>query len=317
MKIVKASYFIEKPNVATSKGKESILNAIESAARTCYKSEDRIQPGSAEALIKRLIASGHEAMLEHGDYIFLLDNYRIYEDVVNALQSIKDMGFPTPMLEMSYVNDRPIVSGNIRVWREMLKYETPINTYFIGHIDPVFTNDFAYEITRVDPHIKQIQYKDLIGREEHLTHQRQTVRFIVDRGVSHELVRHRVASFAQESTRYCNYGKEKFGKEITFIKPAFWEKGSEQYKHWSKACSFTENAYFKLLEDGATPQEARAVLPNSLKTEIVVTANVREWRHIFKLRTAKDAHPQMREVMTPLLAEMTMYLPELFGDIQP
>lgn len=151
------------------------------------------------------------------------------------------------------------------------------------------------------------------GHEAMIEHYSFTVKFIVDRGVSHELVRHRVASFAQESTRYCNYSKDKFGGEITFVQPIFYE-GCESYNEWHYAMQVAENMYFALLEN-STPQEARTVLPNSLKTEIVITANLREWRHILKLRTSKEAHPQMREVMIPLLYQLKTLIPVVFDDI--
>ncbi len=154
------------------------------------------------------------------------------------------------------------------------------------------------------------------GHEAVLEHCSFTVRFIVDRGVSHELVRHRLASFCQESTRYCNYSGEKFGSEITVIKPCFLEYGTNAYLRWKEACSDAEDAYFDLLEWGCSPQEARAVLPNSLKTEVIMTANIREWRHFLKLRTAPGSHPQMREVATQLLEACKREMPVLFEDIK-
>ena len=189
------------------------LQFIEQAARTCYKSEDKITEDgeSAKALIKQLIKSGHEAMLEHSSL---------------------------------------------------------------------------------------------------------SVKFVVDRGVSHEIVRHRLFSFAQESTRYCNYSKGKFGSELTFIEPCFWDEDSNFYMMWKLCCMEAEKDYIRFIEDGATPQEARAVLPNSVKTELIVTGNYREWRHFFKLRTDKAAHPQMREVATPLLKELRRRIPIVFDDIR-
>lgn len=157
-----------------------------------------------------------------------------------------------------------------------------------------------------------------------LEHYSFSVKFIVDRGVSHEIVRHRVASFAQESTRYCNYG----GTGITVIEPCYLsaEKSCDddarrvvKYVDWVTACKAAEEAYIDMLNHGATPQEARAVLPTSTKTEIVMTANLREWRHFFKLRacglTGKP-HPQMLEVAIPLLNEMKTLLPVIFGDLE-
>ena len=129
-------------------------------------------------------------------------------------------------------------------------------------------------------------------------------------------MRHRLASYSQESTRYCNYSKEAFGKEITVIRPPFWTECDERYKTWEQACRDAETAYFAMLAYGASPQEARSVLPNSLKTEIVMTANLREWRHVFTLRCSAAAHPQMQQLMKPVLAEFQSHLPELFDDIK-
>ena len=162
------------------------------------------------------------------------------------------------------------------------------------------------------------------GHEAMLEHESITVRFICDRGVSHELVRHRLASFAQESTRYCNYSKDKFNNELTFIEPntAFNydlhtnNTDTLKYLTWLNCMREIEKKYlYMIYELGAAPEEARSILPNSLKTEIVVTANLREWRKILQLRTAKDAHPQMREIMLPLLQELKQKLPIIFDDI--
>ncbi len=156
------------------------------------------------------------------------------------------------------------------------------------------------------------------GHEAMLEHASMTVKFIVDRGVSHELVRHRLFSFAQESTRYCNYSKDKFGKEITVIRP-LWLQDDLARDLWETACDSAEKAYFRLLDEGWSPQQARAVLPNSLKTEVVITGNMREWRHFFRLRAAGTTgtpHPQMAEVAIPLFLKVREYMPELFGDIK-
>ena len=155
------------------------------------------------------------------------------------------------------------------------------------------------------------------GHESVLEHESITVRFVCDRGISHEIVRHRIASFSQESTRYCNYSNDRFRNNITFIKPCFLDEGTGGYKLWKQAMFIAEKEYFELLNLGCTPQEARSVLPNSTKTEIVMTANLREWRHFLKLRTAKAAHPQMRELTVPLLHELQERIPVVFEDIQP
>mgnify|MGYP002769126144 FL=1 len=153
------------------------------------------------------------------------------------------------------------------------------------------------------------------GHEAVLEHFDITARFTCDRGVSHEIVRHRMASYCQESTRYCNYSKEGFGGEITVIHPNYLTENSPAYFYWDAACRKAESAYFNLLDWGCTPQEARAVLPNSLKTEVVMTANLREWRHFLRLRTDPAAHVQMREVAGQLLDQLRAQVPVVFDDI--
>lgn len=153
------------------------------------------------------------------------------------------------------------------------------------------------------------------GHESVIEHEKISVKIICDRGVSHEIVRHRIASYSQESTRYCNYTMNKFGSELTFIKPVFWEEDSQQYEIWINAMQNIEKTYMQLISLSIPPEQARAVLPNSLKTEIIVTMNLREWRHFFKLRTSNRAHPQMREISVPLLQEFKKMLPCVFEDI--
>lgn len=160
------------------------------------------------------------------------------------------------------------------------------------------------------------------GHEAVLEHKSFTVKFTCDRGVSHEIVRHRLAAYCQESTRYCNYSNDKFGEEITVIDPAYafgWDLSNVDdyaaYQAWFKSMEQAESLYFEMLAHEATPQEARSVLPNSLKTEVVMTANLREWRHFFKLRCSKAAHPQMREVACMLLEMCKKEIPVIFDDI--
>lgn len=153
------------------------------------------------------------------------------------------------------------------------------------------------------------------GHESVIEHVSISVRVICDRGVTHEIVRHRIASYSQESTRYCNYSSDKFGNELTFIKPCFWGESDENYKTWEKSMLQIETDYIMLIENGAKPQEARSILPNSVKTEIVMTMNLREWRHFLKLRTSSAAHPQMREVAKMIFKEFKEKIPVLFDDI--
>lgn len=153
------------------------------------------------------------------------------------------------------------------------------------------------------------------GHETVIEHCSFTVKFICNRGVSHEIVRHRLVSYSQESTRYCNYSQDKFDSEITVIKPVFLKEGTKGYEKWKASCERAEEAYFDLLNYGCLPEEARDVLPNALKTEIAMTTNIREWRHFLKLRTSPRAHPQMREVAGQLLAACQAKIPILFDDI--
>lgn len=163
-----------------------------------------------------------------------------------------------------------------------------------------------------------VMVKTLIGRGHSamIEHISISVKFICDRGVSHELVRHRIASYAQESTRYCNYSSGKHGNEITVIEPCFFKEGTPEYLAWYSSCMEAEKAYMELLSMGRTPQEARSVLPNSLKTEIVATMNLREWIHFFNLRalgTTGAPHPQMKELAVMVLDTFAEILPEVFG----
>ncbi len=191
--------------------------------------------------------------------------------------------------------------------------ETPVDREYIYECLERYGRTAYKSEDLINEHTAAIFLSSIInrGHESVLEHVNITVRFICDRGVTHEIVRHRLVAYTQESTRYCNYAR----KGVTFIMPCFWKVGSGHYNIWLHAVERAEYAYNHLMESGATPQEARSVLPNSLKTEIVATANIREWRHILKLRCSKRAHPQMREIMVPLLKELKLALPVLFEDI--
>ena len=165
---------------------------------------------------------------------------------------------------------------------------------------------------------KFIQLIKSKNHESVLEHQSISVKFIMDRGLTHEIVRHRLSSFTQESTRYCNYSDDKFGNDLTFINiEPFLKNPFESMQIWMNCIEYIEKSYLALIELGETPQIARSVLPNSLASEIVVTANMRQWRHIFDLRTSKAAHPQMSDLMIQLLKEFKEKLPLLFDDINP
>ncbi len=152
------------------------------------------------------------------------------------------------------------------------------------------------------------------GHESVIEHASISVLVVCDRGVTHEIVRHRIASYSQESTRYCNYSKGEFGGEITVIEPCFFADDSAKRFMWKTACQAAEDAYSAMLNSGCSPQEARDVLPNSLKTELVMTMNLRAWRHFINLRTSPAAHPQMREVAQMIAKEFAKRYPVFFGD---
>ena len=156
------------------------------------------------------------------------------------------------------------------------------------------------------------------GHESVIEHVSLSVRIVCDRGVTHEIVRHRVASYSQESTRYCNYSKDKFDNELTFINPCFWTGDEDKDKKdiWINTMKNIEKQYLELLKIGATPEEARSILPNSIKTELVMTMNLREWRHFLKLRTSKAAHPQMRQAANMILTLLKEKIPVIFDDIE-
>ena len=153
------------------------------------------------------------------------------------------------------------------------------------------------------------------GHEAVIEHESITVKVVCDRGVSHEIVRHRLASYCQESTRYCNYSNDRFGSELTFIEPCFWNNHGQvlSLTAWKETMKTIEINYLLMLGNGSTPQEARSILPNSLKTEIIMTMNLREWRHFFRLRCSETAHPQMREVALMIQKEFIEKLPEIFN----
>lgn len=297
---------------------------IEKIGRTCYKSTDKITPGSAEKFVNNLISRGHWAMIEHENAYFVLKSVNTY---INLLDELHMVGVGTQFLKISEGKDeRFAVSGNLRAfydafialqnnyknWRE----STLMQFYLL--LSDIFPDVFSsIELSTIKPDYAHVI---LMGRQEfvqqfkdepdvlmkHLTH---SVLFTCDRGVSHELVRHRPVSFAQESTRYCNYAQDKFGKEITVIEPFFYKdrEQSEEYNMWERAMEDAERHYFELIDAGSTPQEARSVLPNSLKTEIIMTATEEEWQHIIDLRakgTTGKPHPQMVELMQPWYKEL-------------
>lgn len=267
---------------------------IEKIGRTCYKSEDRITEDSARQFYKGLVKRRHTAMLEHATFVFQVD-YKTYVYLVGR----KYLNYSVNKEENRYLvsgNLRAINESGIHILFKALHDIDPELVYVTSDI-PCVDCDIACES------IKAVNIYNLpnLTKEEFMAHAYFSFRFICDRGVTHEIVRHRPASYAQESTRYCNYTKDKFnGGELTFIKPADWDKYPDPVKYrFTKTFDVCEDEYCRLISYGCSPQQARAVLPNALKTEIVMTTNAGEYEHFFDLRsrgTTGAPHPDMKVV---------------------
>ena len=293
---------------------------IEFIARTCYKSEDKITEDSNKAMCKNLYKNKHWAMLEHFIFIYKINKtINFKSNFVEILSAEKYID----VTEQIIINERrTILSFNARSLLDLIiKYkdhEQILNDLIMLIEKIVYDYDcdeiFGNRFKKVD-HDNFIKIDDvtILTPIEQFIHGWHSIKFVCDRGISHEIVRHRVASFAQESTRYCNYTKDKFGKEITVIKPCYLKDGSDNPNNemvawgvWKRAIENSEKSYFKMLDLGCTAQEARAVLPNSLKTELIMTARNYEWKHFFELRCDKSAHPQIRELAIPLSKIMNL-----------
>lgn len=318
MELIKPSWEI----LEQESGIDGIYKAIERAGRTCYKSEDKITENSAKPFVDRMVKSGHGAMLEHGTvYLKVVGDERISEKYQNNPYSRVILRYPKGDIPNIHCIPTHYITTNFRVL-----------------IEKGWLNDLKFVCEPTEHHVKRI-----------------TVRFVCDRGVSHEFVRHRVFSFAQESTRYCNYSKDKFGNELTFIIPCwldipegkvnirphisgdcieetpfvdtdgfisyYREYGPDKQKGgyyvndtylcdindspkylFIRSLELMEQKYLDLIVNWP-PQQARAVLPNALKTELVMTGFINDWKHFFKLRCAPNAHPSARELAIPLSEE--------------
>ena len=331
MKIVTPSVELMRTGLET----EMILPEpfIEKVGRTCYKSEDKITEDSAAKFVSNLIKRGHEAMIEHWSMIFKTDEVWYHQILSDWNELLTNINLPNKtrkrlraFIRFTKQADlkgrmRYVLSGNMRAWRDYTKAYLEAHgflpQYLYGMIrcKPIFFPEYQDWVPGaiVNNILMPIDVTDLYGEDEIRVHTDVTVKFVCDRGVSHEIVRHRVASFAQESTRYCNYGLEKFGNEITVVRPSWCGYGSDLYKRWFEGCELAESAYFALLDEGAAPQEARSVLPNSTKTEIIVTMNLDGWQHFFELRCPSNAQPDMREVANMAYCLFEKHIYNKFG----
>ena len=253
-------------------GLEGVYKQIELAGRTCYKSEDKITEDSAKGFVDRMIGSKHGAMLEHGTvYLKIRASY----DMANHTWNIPQNFFPFFFERNKYSVVHKIESEYMCNWY--------ITTNLRVIIENNLTECLGYICEPTELHEKRI-----------------TARFTCDRGVSHEIVRHRVMSFAQESQRYVGYDKEKFGSEVVFIKPHWYDEEFPACLTWIEGLKDAEKRYMELRESGIKPQDARGVLPNATKTEIVITGFESDWNHFFELRTAGAAHPDCSKLAKEL-----------------
>lgn len=270
MKLIEPSFEI----ITQDSGEKGMYRHIEHCGRTCYKSLDKVTDNSAWPFIGRLISSKHLAMLEHGTVYLKIDT-----DSEN--------------IDERFICDRyrhnPYSRVNTGI-DENHHHIVYVTTNYRVILENYWLTDLAYSCEQTDRHVK-----------------RYTVKFICNRQVSHEFVRHRVFSFAQESTRYCNYNKDKFGKELTFIKPVWYDESPWYMKAILKAClKVIEVSYRFLIKHGWKPQQAATILPNALKTELIMTGFDDDWKHFFDLRalgTTGAPHPQAKQLAEPLLKE--------------
>jgi thymidylate synthase (FAD) len=314
MKVI-APYF----EILDDLDQQSLAVRIEVCGRICYKSEDKISPESAEPFIRGIIKHGHNSVTE----MAVLTLRVVYDSESIAIPFFKLL--PKFLLIDRVDKKELLITGSVRAFRELYQANSSVKmvkaiTEFLARKHPLFYEDLLpkrgiMEQERVKVEKVPLAEVDQLSDDFFARHRHIAVKFFVNRAITHEIVRHRPVSYLQESQRYCRYSQDKFGSQVTFIKPMFFKEGSEEYRLWEEAMIDTEKIYLKLLKT-STPQAARTVLPNSCKTELITYANLLEWLHIFKLRTAKGAEPSMREIMNPLLLEFQKMFPAVFAELQ-
>ncbi len=299
--------------------KGRLLEQIERCGRVCYKSEEKISAESAVPFIKGIISRGHESVIEMGQIVMevLVESestmHRFFERIPRFFQSDK-VG-----------KKRYVISGNPRAFRDLarehkdLKFTKACLIVLLEKYPALFEDLTPKRgwIPQDGISVRLMEPKEIESLETELLlkHRTLLVHLTVNRAVTHELVRHRIASYLQESQRYCRYGESKFGGEVAFIRPCFFQEGSREFDLWAKSMEEAEAAYMELLSS-SPPQAARTVLPNSCKTEIMVNANLAEWFHILRLRSSKAADPSMREIMLMILEDLSLRFPSIFSPIK-
>jgi thymidylate synthase (FAD) len=336
-----------KPSIENVDVTSDPIKAIEAAGRTCWKSEDRIAEGTAEKFVQMVMDRKHDAVLEHGNFILSVSDY-LYGCVVDTIE--REFLHLTNDVRSG---NGCLISGNPRAFRDFCRHpyvdldlqraiakELTDKAPLLFH--PMLTDHLDIADAYEAGDIALVHNTDSLSSTERLAHQVLSYRIVCDRGVSHEIVRHRLFSYAQESTRYCNYKggvtfiippwiylptgeydlrwKDKYGTcnnyEPVNSMPPSDDSHALGLHRWFWSIALAERDYIRLLDEGKwTPQQARSVLPNSLKTEIVVTGNLQEWMHFFKLRCSPKAHPQMLEVANMVLADARTRVPVIFDEV--
>ena len=314
MKVIPASFEIQD-----DLDRQSLAIRIEACGRICYKSEDKIEAGSTEPFIEKILKHGHNSVAEMAVITIEIeiDSEKLATQFFNCQPKFFHIDRPA--------KNELLITGSVRAYRELYREHGNIKlvkaiTAFLADKHPLFFKDIVPKrgvVPQSGAFIEKISLEevDKLPIEFLAKHRFVGVKFFTNRAVTHEIVRHRPCSFLQESQRYCRYSEDKFDSQVTFIKPMFYEENTEEYKLWQKAMEDTEEIYLKLLKT-SSPQAARTVLPNSCKTEIIVYCNLLEWLHIFRLRTTPAAEPSMREVMIPLLEEFGNRFPAVFEDLK-
>ncbi len=315
MKIIEPSFEVLEEYFRSGR----LLEQIERCGRVCYKSEEKITQDSAVPFIKGIISRGHESVLEMGQIVMEISLesespiFKFFETIPRFCQADR------------IDKKRFLLSGNPRSFRDLARSHQELKV--VKAIMGILTERYPVLFEDLTPKrgwIPQDGIKvrllspeeiDALPLEMLIKHRTLLLHLTVNRAVTHELVRHRVASYLQESQRYCRYGEAKFGGEVTFIKPCFYQEGSPEFQLWKEAMEQTERIYLELLKT-SSPQAARTVLPNSCKTEIMIHATLAEWLHILKLRASKAADPSMQEIMRPILEELAQRFPPVFANIK-
>ncbi|NDY43435.1 FAD-dependent thymidylate synthase [Dissulfurirhabdus thermomarina] len=292
-----------------------VLEQIERCGRVCYKSEDRISPASAVPFIRGIIQRGHESVLEMAQLVL-----EVEVDGESTVQKFFER-IPRFFQADRLGKGRFLLSGNPRAFRDAAREHKDLKIVkavlrHLVEVHPALFEDLAPRhgwVPQDGVRVRSLAAPevDALPVELLVRHRTLLVHLVVNRAVTHELVRHRVASYLQESQRYCRYGEDRFGGEVAFIRPCFFEEGTAGFELWAEAMETTERIYLELLKRHS-PQAARTVLPNSCKTEIMVHATLAEWFHIVRLRASKAADPSMREIMRLLFPELARRFPAVF-----